>query len=91
MKEVALYDAKNALSALIQEVEDTGAEIVITRHGKPAAKLTPAAPPPARIRAEAVERLRALRAEGARRHPQAEPLSWETLKRLMRDDLDDVP
>lgn len=41
MKEVALYEAKNRLSALVQEVEETGAEVIITRHGKPAARLSP--------------------------------------------------
>lgn len=41
MKEVALYEAKNKLSALVQEVEETGAEVIITRHGKPAARLSP--------------------------------------------------
>jgi prevent-host-death family protein len=41
MKEVALYEAKNQLSALVQEVETTGAEVVITRHGKPAARIVP--------------------------------------------------
>ncbi len=38
-KQVALHEAKNNLSSLIQEVEETGAEVVITRHGKPVARL----------------------------------------------------
>jgi prevent-host-death family protein len=41
-KQVALHEAKNSLSALIQELEQTGAEIVITRHGKAVARLSPA-------------------------------------------------
>lgn len=41
MKEIALYDAKNRLSALIQEVEQTGEDVIITRHGKPVARLAP--------------------------------------------------
>ena len=41
MREIALYEAKNKLSALVQEVEETGAEVIITRHGKPAARLSP--------------------------------------------------
>lgn len=51
MKEVAIFDAKNRLSALIEEVERTGEEVTITRHGKPVAKLAPTAarlPPEAR-------------------------------------------
>jgi prevent-host-death family protein len=40
---VPLYEAKNRLSALLDQVE-RGAEITITRHGIPVAKLVPAAP-----------------------------------------------
>ncbi len=40
MTEIALYEAKAHLSALIDQVATTGAEIVITRHGKPVAKLS---------------------------------------------------
>ena len=40
---VPLYEAKNRLSALIDEVE-RGAEIIITRRGVAVAKLVPAAP-----------------------------------------------
>ena len=40
MKEVALADAETKLPALVQEVEETGADIVITRHGRPAARLS---------------------------------------------------
>lgn len=45
MKEIALYDARNQLSALIQEIEQTGGEVIITRHGKPVARLAPAQAP----------------------------------------------
>jgi prevent-host-death family protein len=41
--QVGAFEAKNQLSALLDEVE-RGAEIVITRRGKPVAKLVPAAP-----------------------------------------------
>jgi prevent-host-death family protein len=40
MKEVALYEAKNKLSALLDEVA-TGKQITITRHGKAVARLVP--------------------------------------------------
>jgi prevent-host-death family protein len=40
MREVAVFDAKNRLSALIQEVLDSGEDVVITRHGQPAVRLT---------------------------------------------------
>jgi len=43
MREVGSFEAKNKLSELLNEVEH-GAEIVITRRGKPVAKLVPAEP-----------------------------------------------
>lgn len=39
MKQVALHEAKDKLSELIREVEATGQEIVIMRHGRPVARL----------------------------------------------------
>jgi len=41
MREVGSFEAKNKLSALLDQVEH-GAEIVITGHGKAVAKLVPA-------------------------------------------------
>jgi len=43
MREVALYEAKNKLSGLLDQVE-VGEEFVITRHGKPVARLSPVKP-----------------------------------------------
>ncbi|HEV2207100.1 MAG TPA: type II toxin-antitoxin system prevent-host-death family antitoxin [Candidatus Acidoferrales bacterium] len=40
MTEVGAFEAKNMLSALLDRVE-RGEEIVITRHGKPVARLVP--------------------------------------------------
>lgn len=40
MREVGIFEAKNKLSELVDQVE-RGAEITITRRGKPVAKLTP--------------------------------------------------
>jgi prevent-host-death family protein len=54
MKHVGIFEAKTHLSNLIDEVEK-GREIVITRHGKPVAKLVPAGE---RLSPEAVERRR---------------------------------
>ena len=39
-REVPLYDAKNGLSALIAELETIGGSVIITRHGKPVARLS---------------------------------------------------
>ena len=43
--DVSIAEAKNRLSELIHAIED-GEKVVITRHGKPVAQLTP--PPPQR-------------------------------------------
>jgi len=42
-KHVGIFEAKTNLSALVEEVEK-GGSVVITRHGKPVAKLVPAQP-----------------------------------------------
>jgi prevent-host-death family protein len=39
--DISIYDAKTQLSALVDRLAD-GEEIVITRHGRPVAKLVPA-------------------------------------------------
>jgi prevent-host-death family protein len=41
--DVSIVEAKNRLPELIRAVE-AGEQVVITRHGKPAAQLTPAPP-----------------------------------------------
>jgi prevent-host-death family protein len=38
MKHVGIFDAKTHLSSLVDEVEK-GGEVIITRHGKPVARL----------------------------------------------------
>jgi prevent-host-death family protein len=43
MSEIALFEAKNKLSGLLDQIA-MGREFVITRHGKPAARLTPLQP-----------------------------------------------
>ncbi len=40
MQEIGAFEAKNTLGALLDRVE-RGEEIVITRHGRPVAKLVP--------------------------------------------------
>jgi len=40
MQEFGAFEAKNSLGMLLDRVED-GEEIVITRHGKPVARLVP--------------------------------------------------
>jgi len=40
MKEIGAFEAKDTLSALLDLVE-AGEEVIITRHGKPVARLVP--------------------------------------------------
>ena len=54
MKHVGIFDAKTHLSSLVDEVEK-GREIVITRHGRPVARLVRAED---RLSPEATERRR---------------------------------
>ena len=57
MDEIGAFEAKNKLSALLERVE-RGEEILITRRGKPIAKLVPAVTRPDRVAArEAAERI----------------------------------
>ena len=44
MKTVSIQDLKPQLSSLVAQVE-SGAAVVITRHGKPVARLAPVDPP----------------------------------------------
>ena len=61
MRTVGAFEAKNKLSELLDEVE-RGGEIVITRHGKPVARLVASAEKNEdETRREALENLRALR------------------------------
>jgi prevent-host-death family protein len=75
MFEIGAFEAKNKLSALLDRVEQ-GEEIVITRHGRPVAKLVPSGGAIDRSQAEAaLQRMRdrAVKAELG-------PFDWETLK-----------
>jgi prevent-host-death family protein len=63
MRRIGALEAKNRLGSLLDLVEQ-GEEIVITRHGRPVARLVPEAPARDRDAAKAaVERIRA-RARG---------------------------
>jgi len=54
MKHVGMFEAKTNLSALVEEVEK-GGSVIITRHGKPVAKLVRAQP---ELTPEEIERRR---------------------------------
>ncbi len=80
MTEVGSFEAKNTFSALLDRAEH-GEEIVITRRGKPVAKLGPfRAEVDRREAEEAAARLRA-RAKAKKRGP----LDWDEWKKY-RDE-----
>jgi len=58
MQEIGAFEAKNKLGSLLDRVQE-GEEIVITRHGKPVARLAPYAGGVDRVQAQAAaERIR---------------------------------
>jgi prevent-host-death family protein len=73
--EVGAFEAKNTLGALLDRVQQ-GEEIVITRHGKPVARLVPNSGGIDRGQARAAaDRIRAGAAQ-----VRGGPYHWETLK-----------
>jgi prevent-host-death family protein len=73
--EIGAFEAKNKLSALLDRVE-LGEVIVITRHGKPIAKLVPDTGEFDRLQASAAsQRIRARAQE-----LKAGPFDWDALK-----------
>jgi prevent-host-death family protein len=75
---VGAYDAKTRLSELLDRVEK-GEQIIITRHGKPVARLVPEGRPDAAEALAAIDRItarrKALAAQGIR-ITQAEIRAW---------------
>lgn len=75
MAHIGAFEAKNTLGSLLDRVEQ-GEEIVITRHGRPVARLAPLAPDfdkPAAVAAMARIRARA-------RKLAVGSFDWETVK-----------
>ena len=75
MNEIGAFEAKNTLGSLLDRVEQ-GEEIVITRHGKPVARLVPSTGGINREQARAAAgRIRARASQG-----KAGRFDWESLK-----------
>jgi prevent-host-death family protein len=79
MKHVGIFDAKTHLSSLVDEVEK-GGEIVITRHGRPVAKLVSPeerhSPEKIARRKQAIAELREMARKRGLRVSQEEIKSW---------------
>jgi prevent-host-death family protein len=73
--QIGAFEAKNTLGALLDKVEQ-GEEIVITRHGKPVARLAPCT---AQIDQDAA-RVALERIRSRVRTLASGPVPWETLK-----------
>jgi prevent-host-death family protein len=88
MREVGILEAKTELSSLIAEVESTGEEIVLTRRGRPAARIVPITTRPVRTLEQRRKIARqVLTARDARSTvPGFDDLSWDELKVLARDE-----
>lgn len=88
MREVGILEAKTGLSSLVAEVERTGQEIVLTRHGRAAAKIVPVHQTPRRDPARWRETVARILAErDAQPTVQGfDDLNWEELKRIGRGE-----
>ncbi|WP_339872246.1 type II toxin-antitoxin system Phd/YefM family antitoxin [uncultured Brevundimonas sp.] len=84
MRTVGVLDAKTNLSALLEEIEQGGGPVIITRHGRPIARLTAAAGERVRKHsgAELLQMSRALREQ----QEAGELLSWAELKVIARNE-----
>lgn len=89
MREVGVLEAKTHLSALLDAVEKGGEAVLITRNGRPVAKLSPANDAsllPRKVSAaELVVRSKALRERIAAADPKIESMTWDELKQMARE------
>lgn len=65
MATFSAYEAKTHLPRLLRQVEQ-GETVIITRHGKPVAKLSPIAEPAEDEHVKAIQRIEAIRRRVAR-------------------------
>jgi prevent-host-death family protein len=75
MLEVGAFEAKNTLGSLLDRVE-SGEEVLITRHGRPVARLVPNSGRLDRTEARAA----AIRIRARAAHSGSEAFDWESLK-----------
>jgi len=84
-RQVGAFEAKNTLGSLLDRVEN-GEEIVITRHGKPVARLVPNREGHDQHAVQAAfERIRQRAQQLARENPGSPSFDWEEVKKL-RDE-----
>ena len=76
MSQIGAFEAKNTLGALLDQEVEKGEEIVITRHGRPVARLAPLDERSDKSGAAAAQHRIRARARGL----EASIVSWDTLK-----------
>jgi prevent-host-death family protein len=85
MRSIGVLEAKTSFSSLLDEVQDTGEPVLITRHGRPVARLV-AEPGRRRLSgAELAERTSVFRGKQTD-DPDWAAMSWEQLKAIARDE-----
>ena len=85
LPEIGAFEAKNTLGTLLDRVE-RGEEIVITRHGKPVARLVPHVGQVDQSQVKAAfKRLRERARQLAKENPGRPAFDWGELKKL-RDE-----
>lgn len=89
MREIGVLEAKTHFTSLIAEVERTGEEVIVTRHGKAAVRIVPIV---GASSARSQEKLRSV-AERVLAWRDSQPvdeslqgMSWEELKRQIRNE-----
>ncbi|MGQ3069321.1 MAG: type II toxin-antitoxin system Phd/YefM family antitoxin [Brevundimonas sp.] len=88
MRSIGVLEAKTNFSSLLDEVQSSGETVVITRHGRPVARLMPddgCHPPRRRLSGpDLAERARRFR-EAQKPDPEFDRMSWEELKKIARE------
>lgn len=84
MRSVGVLEAKTNLSTLLDDVLASGEPIIITRHGKPVARLAPEGRRRRLSATELASRVKAFR-DGQAPDPEWARMSWEELKGLACD------
>lgn len=85
MRSVGVLEAKTNLSTLLDDVLESGEPILITRHGKPIARLAPETKRRRLPAAELAVRTKAFRNQQIP-DPDWSKMSWEELKVVARDE-----
>ena len=85
MREVGVLEAKTTLSALLDEVERGGEDVIITRHGKPVARLSAAGASRKLSGSELLARLETSWDQATAENPKVDGVTWREI-RDWRDD-----